>query len=221
MRSDDITRALDVGQKWTRQVKTEEKRPSARTYRQSMWTVSRVSLRDICEEHMSAAWDKASDGGRLPTHWRQVFYVMRPICDDHPESDRPLRDTTFKNILEQYLEEHTATTRRPVRRAHSRARNSRRSCSSPRVVGGSCSSCSPGPACGSVRRSRCAGGTCSSTGPAPSCACVERTCAASTGRQRVSTADATSRLRSTPSGLYGSAEPRASGRATAISCSRR
>ncbi len=106
MRSADIVRALDVGQKWTRQVKTEEKRPSARTYRESMWTVSRVSLTDICEEHMPAAWDKASDGGRLPTHWRQIFYVMRPICDEHPESDRPLRDTTFKNIIEQYLDDH-------------------------------------------------------------------------------------------------------------------
>jgi len=45
MKSDDITRALgDVGQKWTRQIKSEEKRPSARQYRGSMWTVSRISL---------------------------------------------------------------------------------------------------------------------------------------------------------------------------------
>ena len=41
---------------------------------------------------------------RLPTHWRQVFYVMRQICDADPRSERPLRDTTFKNIFEEYLE---------------------------------------------------------------------------------------------------------------------
>lgn len=28
---------------------------------------------------------------------------MRPICDDHPDSDRPLTDATFKSILESYL----------------------------------------------------------------------------------------------------------------------
>jgi hypothetical protein len=105
MRADDVTRALDVGGKWTRQIKSEEKRPSSRTYRSTMWTASRTSLKEICYEHMVEAWNQASDGDRLPTHWRQVFYVMRPICDDHPDSDRPLRDTTFKQILESYLED--------------------------------------------------------------------------------------------------------------------
>ena len=106
MRGDDITRALgDVGQKWTRQVKAEERSSGARVYRDSMWSVSRTSLKEICDERMEEAWDKASDNGRLPTHWRQIFYVMRPICDAHPDSDRPLRDATFKNILEQYLED--------------------------------------------------------------------------------------------------------------------
>ncbi len=71
-----------------------------------MWTVSRTSLKEICYDHMVEAWNQASDDGRLPTHWRQVFYVMRPICDDHPDSDRPLRDTTFKQILEAYLEDY-------------------------------------------------------------------------------------------------------------------
>ncbi|MBA2313389.1 MAG: hypothetical protein H0V97_11415, partial [Actinobacteria bacterium] len=65
-----------------------------------------TSLKVICYEHMQRAWNKASDHSRLPTHWRQTFYVMRPICDDHPDSDRPLTDTTFKNILESYLEEY-------------------------------------------------------------------------------------------------------------------
>ena len=105
MKSEGILSALDVGKKWTRQVKADERHVSARRYRTSMYTVARVSLRDICFAHMEEAWNKASGGGRLPTHWRQVFYVMRPICDQHPESDRPLTDATFKNILEAYLKE--------------------------------------------------------------------------------------------------------------------
>jgi hypothetical protein len=106
---DDIIEALGVGKKWTRQVKAEERSASARVYRKSMWSgPARVPLKEICYQHMSEAWAKASDNGRLPTHWRQVFYVMRPLCDDHPESDRPLRDTTFKAILEDYLYDYAS-----------------------------------------------------------------------------------------------------------------
>lgn len=47
----------------------------------------------------------ASDDNRLPTHWRQCFYVIRPLCDAHDESDRPLTDKRFKKILEEYLDE--------------------------------------------------------------------------------------------------------------------
>jgi hypothetical protein len=107
VRADDVASALDaVGRKWTRQVKAEERRSAARVYRRSMWTRARVPLKDICYEHLPQAWAKASDRGRLPTHWRQVFYVMRPICDAHPGTDRPLTDATFKRILESYLADH-------------------------------------------------------------------------------------------------------------------
>jgi hypothetical protein len=107
VRADDITRALDIGHKWTRQVKAEERSASARTYRTSMWAGPvRIPLKDICYQNMPEAWAKASDNGRLPTHWRQVFYVMRPLCDAHPDSDRPLRDTRFKDILEDYLRDY-------------------------------------------------------------------------------------------------------------------
>jgi len=107
MRSNDIVKALDsVGQKWTRQIKSEEKRPAAFRYRESMYTVSRVSLKSICHDNMEKVWNKASNNGALPAHWRQMFYIMRPICEAHPESDRPLIDTTFKQILEKYLADY-------------------------------------------------------------------------------------------------------------------
>jgi hypothetical protein len=106
MRSTDITSALDVGKKWTKQIKAEERSPGTRRYRSSMYTASHKSLKKICLENMEATWMKASGGGSLPTHWRQIFYVMRPIVAEHPESNKELRDDTFKNILEEYLDEH-------------------------------------------------------------------------------------------------------------------
>ena len=107
-RSRDITQALEgVGKKWTQQMKAEERHSSARQFRQTVWSApARVSLKEIVYDNLPEAWDKASDGGRLPTHWRQIFYVARPICDADPDSDRPLRDATFKAILEDYLADY-------------------------------------------------------------------------------------------------------------------
>jgi hypothetical protein len=108
-RSRDIIKAVEAtGKGWTRQVKAEERDASARQHRRNLWAApARVSLKDICYANMAAAWDTASDGGRLPTHWRQLFYVMRPRCDADPDADRPLRDKTFKQILEGYLAERS------------------------------------------------------------------------------------------------------------------
>jgi hypothetical protein len=107
VKANPILNGLDsIGKGWTRQIKAEERSAGARQYRTSIWAQARVSLKDICYDHMDEAWSKASGGGGLPTHWRQVFYVMRPICDQDSESDRPLRDTTFKNIFESYLEDY-------------------------------------------------------------------------------------------------------------------
>jgi hypothetical protein len=108
MKSGDITEALEgVGKKWTRQIKSEERHSSARQFRQTVWSApARISLKEIVYGNLPEAWDKASDSGRLPTRWRQIFYVVRPLCDAHPDSDRPLRDATFKAILEDYLAEY-------------------------------------------------------------------------------------------------------------------
>jgi DNA topoisomerase VI subunit B len=107
-RSRDITETVEgVGKKWTRQIKAEERHSSARQFRQTVWSApARVSLKEIVYDNLPEAWDKASDGGRLPTHWRQIFYVTRPICDADPDADRPLRDATFKKILEDYLADY-------------------------------------------------------------------------------------------------------------------
>ena len=86
MRATPILSALDgVGKKWTRQIKAEERssEPHAATAAVDVAQPRARSLKEICYEHMEEAWNKAP-GGRLPTHWRQVFYVMRPICDADP-----------------------------------------------------------------------------------------------------------------------------------------
>lgn len=108
MKAAPILDALDaVAQRWTRQIKAEEKSFNARRYRSTVWAKSeRTSLKEICYDNMEEAWKRASDNGRLPTHWRQIFYVMRPLCEQDPDSDRPLRDQTFKQILESYLADY-------------------------------------------------------------------------------------------------------------------
>ena len=93
-----------VGQSWTKQRKAEERNASALARRALLYRARRTSLKDICFDLMEGAYMKASDDDSLPTHWRMVFYVIRPACDGHVDSDRPLVDTYFKGILEEYLE---------------------------------------------------------------------------------------------------------------------
>jgi hypothetical protein len=92
-----------VTRKWTKQRKSEERQARRRSDRQTMWAFQRLPLKEICYAHMQLAWDRTSDQSRLPTYWRQVYYVMREICDRDPDCDRPLKDSTFKGILEDYL----------------------------------------------------------------------------------------------------------------------
>ena len=105
MRADEVLDVLNrVGRSWTKQIKAEERNAQARERRESMYAPQRVSLKSICWENMEEAWNHASDDGRLPTHWRQVFYVMREHVYADADADRALRDTTFKAILEEYLD---------------------------------------------------------------------------------------------------------------------
>lgn len=105
VRHADIFKALDsVGQKWTKQRKAEERSRRARDRRDDMWKPQRTSLVEICKENMENAWLLASGNGTLPTHWRQIFYKMRPICERDGRADRPLKDSRFYDIVGDYLE---------------------------------------------------------------------------------------------------------------------
>jgi len=92
-----------VTKKWTRQRKAEERHARALSNRRSMWTFRRRPLKELVVEVLPTAWNEASDNGRLPTHWRQVFYRARPLVAAYPDAERPLTDAYFKTILEEYI----------------------------------------------------------------------------------------------------------------------
>lgn len=93
-----------VTKKWTKQRKAEERHARSITKRRTMWHPRRTSLKDVVFDVMKTAWSEASGDGRLPTHWRMIFYRARPLVAEHPEAERPLTDAYFKTILEEYLE---------------------------------------------------------------------------------------------------------------------
>ena len=79
MDSDPIVAGvLQVTKRWTRQRKAEERNARAWSRRSTLWLPARTSLKEICAELLPEAWAKASNDGELPTHWRQIFYVIRP-----------------------------------------------------------------------------------------------------------------------------------------------
>jgi hypothetical protein len=99
-----IEKALGaVGQSWTKQRKAEERSAAARARREQLYRSRRTSLKEIAYGFMERAYLQASDNGSLPTHWRMVFYVIRPLVD--AQSDRPLTDTYFKQVIEGYLDD--------------------------------------------------------------------------------------------------------------------
>ena len=64
--------------KWTRQTKAEERSSRASTRRESMWTSSASRSRTSCSSYMDDGLERGQRRGRLPTHWRQVFYGHAP-----------------------------------------------------------------------------------------------------------------------------------------------
>jgi hypothetical protein len=98
------TALAGVAKSWTKQRKAEERSSKARMRRSVMYAPRRTSLKEIAWDVMSPAYMQASDNGRLPTHWRQVFYVARPLVE--ATSDRPLTDKYFKTVIDAYLDEN-------------------------------------------------------------------------------------------------------------------
>jgi hypothetical protein len=69
----------DVTKAWRKQRKAEERQASAVLRRRDAMTrTRRVTVKEIAYDVMPRAYAKASDGGKLPAHARQIMYAARP-----------------------------------------------------------------------------------------------------------------------------------------------
>jgi hypothetical protein len=110
MKADEIIGAVEgVTRKWAKQRKREEREASAQSNRQ--WAMSRrhhVSIKEAAWSIMADAYNKASAGGTLPAHARQVMYAARGYIQK--TADRSLGkdfDKYFTQVLlPDYIEEH-------------------------------------------------------------------------------------------------------------------
>src|SRR2546427_380146 len=95
-----------VTKKWAKQRKAEERQTNARARRHEVMTRNyRETIKDVAREIMEEAYLKASSGGTLPAHARQVMYAARGEIQRRTE--RKLDDQYFiQTLLVDYLHEH-------------------------------------------------------------------------------------------------------------------
>lgn len=105
--ADEIKTAVEaVTSKWAKQRKREERDASARLRRaDAMRRSRRVSIKDAAYEVMEQAYLKASAGGTLPAHARQIMYAARGAIQEI--AGRLLDDVYFtQTLLPDYIQEH-------------------------------------------------------------------------------------------------------------------
>jgi hypothetical protein len=106
MKADKIIGAVQgVTQKWAKQRKQEERQASAELRRyDAMTRRRRTTIREAAWEVMEAAYLKASAGGTLPAHARQIMYAARGHIQEI--TGRRLDDQYFcQTLLPDYVEE--------------------------------------------------------------------------------------------------------------------
>ena len=106
MKNDDIIGAVTgVTKKWAKQRKAEERHANAEANRRFVMTSSRYTIKDAAWDVMEDAYLKASGGGTLPAHARQVMYAARPAIQDR--TGQTLNDQYFtQTLLPDYIEEN-------------------------------------------------------------------------------------------------------------------
>jgi hypothetical protein len=101
---------LGVTKKWRKQRKAEERSRAAEMRRRTMWSSSRVTVKEAAELVMEEAYLKASSNGTLPAHARQIMYAARDAIQE--ETGEPLKDQYFcQTILPDYLSDHPEQTK--------------------------------------------------------------------------------------------------------------
>lgn len=99
-----------VTARWATQKKKEEKENSSwLRRREALTTARRVSIKQAAYAVMADAYLKASSGGTLPAHARQIMYAARgPIQE---RTGRTLNDKYFiQTLLVDYMREHPYET---------------------------------------------------------------------------------------------------------------
>lgn len=90
---------------WTAQRKREERDSRARYSRSAYMHSDRVFQKDVAWQVIPKAYAKASSGGKLPAHARQIFYAARPEIQE--QTGRPLKSVYFtQTLLPMYINEH-------------------------------------------------------------------------------------------------------------------
>jgi hypothetical protein len=101
----------DVTKTWHKQRLAEIKHASvAQRRRDAMTRTRRITVKEVAWAVMSAAYLKASDGGELPAHARQIMYAARPAILARTGEDQ-LDDQYFcQTLLPDYMAEHQHET---------------------------------------------------------------------------------------------------------------
>jgi hypothetical protein len=99
-----------VTKDWARQRKAEERDQSrARRRREALVRSRHLTVKEVAYEIMAAAYQRASSGGTLPAHARQIMYAARG--DIQSRTGRTLSDQYFcQTLLPDYLAEHPTET---------------------------------------------------------------------------------------------------------------
>ncbi|MGI6417257.1 MAG: hypothetical protein ACOX1P_16470 [Thermoguttaceae bacterium] len=111
MKSDSILKAVgSVTSKWEKQRKAEARGKSRATRTRTFNRAYRITIKEIAYEVMEEAYLKASGGGKLPAHARQVYYAARPeILRRTREQDldsQYFTQTLLPNYIEEYAVDH-------------------------------------------------------------------------------------------------------------------
>ncbi len=105
-----ITAVTVVTKKWAKQRKAEERHARAESNRRWVMTSrDRFTIRDAADDVMEEAYLKASSGGTLPAHARQIMYAARgPI---QAATGEQLNDQYFcQTLLPDYMRDYSEET---------------------------------------------------------------------------------------------------------------
>ena len=110
MKASDIQFGVKaVMKKWTAQRKREERSPNARFHRSEYIYSNRVNQTDVAWDVIPKAYEKASSGGTLPAHARQVYYAARKEIQER--TGRPVDSVYFtQTLLPRYINDHPSET---------------------------------------------------------------------------------------------------------------